>query len=360
MSMDNAIDDEDRALVTIERITALHPIQGADFIETARVRGWSVVVKKGEFAVGDSCLYFEIDSLLPLDDERFAFLAPRGEKLIGGVRYHRLKTARLRGVYSQGLIVPLEAFQAEVEQFAFEAVQEMYPGPVDLAEYLRETLGVLKYTEELPDSAVGPFRALIPKTSAERVQNLAAQWDAVLAAGPWVATEKIDGISCTVFRDPDGAVRVYGRNWEVGDGDNPYWNATRKYQLGERLFPRTGVQFEIFGVGTGRPDRLAVGELRIAVYTYIVGNCQTPLVGAGVDEWPVWLREHAVPVLLWQLPGSADAAIAQVEKMRSLINPAKQAEGVVWHQAAGRSVPELGYRSTLKAINNSYLLKNQD
>jgi RNA ligase (TIGR02306 family) len=55
----------ERKLASIQRIINLTPIDGADAIETATILGWSVVVKKGEFKIGDLCVYFEIDSLLP-------------------------------------------------------------------------------------------------------------------------------------------------------------------------------------------------------------------------------------------------------------------------------------------------------
>lgn len=72
--------DTSRQLVTLETVTALSPIETADFIAVAKVRGWNLVVKKDEVKVGDKVLYFEIDSLLPLADPRSAFLEPRGAK----------------------------------------------------------------------------------------------------------------------------------------------------------------------------------------------------------------------------------------------------------------------------------------
>jgi len=94
--------DTERRLVTVETITALTPIPDADAIESASVGGWSVVVRKGEFTLGQAVLYFEIDSALPCADPRFAFLAARGTKILDpGTEaervVHRLKTARLRG-----------------------------------------------------------------------------------------------------------------------------------------------------------------------------------------------------------------------------------------------------------------------
>ena len=69
-----------RTLVSIETVAAVRSIPDADAIEAITIRGWTVVAKKGEFAAGDPCVYIEIDAALPLDDPRFAFLAPRGTK----------------------------------------------------------------------------------------------------------------------------------------------------------------------------------------------------------------------------------------------------------------------------------------
>ena len=86
-----------RKLATIEKIAALNPIKDADAIEVAAIRGWKVVVKKGEFQVGDLCVYCEIDSVLPERPE-FEFLANKN---------YRIKTIKLRGQVSQGIAFPL-------------------------------------------------------------------------------------------------------------------------------------------------------------------------------------------------------------------------------------------------------------
>lgn len=56
--------------------------------------GWETVVNKAEFSVGDRCVFFEIDSILPNDAPWAEFMRACG---------FRLKTARLRGLLSQGL-----------------------------------------------------------------------------------------------------------------------------------------------------------------------------------------------------------------------------------------------------------------
>ena len=54
-----------RKLATIAKILNIVPIEGADNIEIAYIRGWHVVVKKGEFKPGNFCIYVEVDSVLP-------------------------------------------------------------------------------------------------------------------------------------------------------------------------------------------------------------------------------------------------------------------------------------------------------
>ena len=99
-----------RKLVTIREISNIQPIPDADAIEVATVGGWKVVVKKGEFSIGDLGLYFEVDSFLPETDERFQFLMKSGVRTFEGERGHVLRTARLRKQLSQGLILPLQLF----------------------------------------------------------------------------------------------------------------------------------------------------------------------------------------------------------------------------------------------------------
>ena len=54
-----------KSLAHIEKIKAVHPIEGADNIERVTVLDWNLVAKKGEFQPGDLALYVEIGSILP-------------------------------------------------------------------------------------------------------------------------------------------------------------------------------------------------------------------------------------------------------------------------------------------------------
>jgi len=350
--------DTERRLVTVETITALTPIPDAEKIEAASVRGWTVVVRKGEFTLGQSVLYFEIDSALPCSDPRFAFLAARGTKTLDpGTEaervVHRLKTARLRGVYSQGLVLALTDFP-EVT-----GLLQNQPSTVNGWSYYdwAGLLGVQKYEPPIPLSwaaqVVGEFPSgLGRKTDSDRVQNLTGVWPAILAQGPWQATEKVDGMSCSIFSDSSGELRVCGRGWELKDGDNVYWNTVRAYGI-ESWLPggNTGVQLEIFGPGIQK-NPLRVPTVRVAVFAYLIHGVPQPR-----SVWPRQVLAHATPIHDLELPETPAGAVEQVDGLTSLIAPGRRAEGVVWHQVSGSMVPELDGRSTFKAISNKYLVK---
>lgn len=337
------MDTAERQLVTLETVVDVRPIPDADAIESLTVRGWNVVAKKGQFKTGDRCVYIEIDAALPLCDPRFAFLEARGAKTLGdGKRVHVLKTARLRGVYSQGLVLPLDDFPELANQTV-----------TDLA----AILDIEKYDPPLPASmggeAIGAFpTSLARKTDAERAQNLTDQWQAIVAAGPWIATEKIDGTSLTVVND-DGRLRVCGRNWELADGANVYWEAVRAHALDSLLQPGDVLQAEVYGVGV-QANPLKVRARTLAVFGYSRAR-----VGVPRSDWPVELQLLGAPIYAdLQLPDTIDAAVRQADGIRSLVNPDVGAEGVVWVRESGEPMMELDGRSIFKVISNKYLLKH--
>jgi RNA ligase (TIGR02306 family) len=90
-----------RRLASIRQIAAIDLIPNADAIDLATIDGWKVVVKKGEFKVNDYVVYFEIDSFIPNTIAPFLFKG----RTYNGVEGERLRTKKLRGVVSQGLVL---------------------------------------------------------------------------------------------------------------------------------------------------------------------------------------------------------------------------------------------------------------
>lgn len=340
----------DRKLVTIEQISSIRPIEGADAIVQGNVRAWPVVVKKGEYSEGDLVLYFEPDTALPLEDERFGFLRPRGYKNIDGEDFHVLKTARLRGAYSQGLVLPVESFMNELS-----ASNVNIEAGVDVT----TVLGLGKWEAPIPvgnGETAGAFTSKFArKTDSERVQNLVDVYSE-LVKHDWDVTEKVDGTSCTVARDDEGNLRVNGRNWEIREGDNTYWNVVRKFSsIFDVLEPGDAVQFEICGPGI-QGNRLKLNDVRPFIFDVVRKG---EMVSR--EDWAPVHVKWSVPVITgFSFPETAGELIEQVDGMKSVINSQVLAEGIVFHTSDGSIVPEVGMRNTFKVVSNKFLLKHGD
>ena len=151
-----------RKLASIQKITKVSPIEGCDFIELATVLGWQVIIKKVELTEWGYCLFFEIDSFLPMEP-RYEFLKKTTK--FNGTEGYRIRTLKMKKVLSQGLALPLSMFPELTE---------------NIQEDLSETLGVIKYDLEQfcgvnntsKSEKPGKFPSFIPKTDQPRIQNL--------------------------------------------------------------------------------------------------------------------------------------------------------------------------------------------
>lgn len=323
-----------RQLVTLETISEINPIPDADAIEVAKVRGWNVVTKKGEFQPGDEVLYFEIDSFLPISDPRFAFLEPRGVRVQNGVTGHVLKTVRLRGQYSQGLIKPVSEFPEGVPEI------EKFDPPLPAG---------------LEGSVEGQFLyEFAPKTDAERIQNLGRVLPEILSGHwDWIATEKIDGTSTTIVNDA-GTLRICSRNWEISR-PSARFDLADKLNLLEHLPVDHTLQGEYYGENIqGNPLKIKGTDFK-AFNLYKKTENGPKIVP--FSEWPDALADLRVPVLDLRLPETIDDIVEQADGLMSVINPQRRAEGIVWQGPKGFDF--LGNRSGFKAISNAYLAKQK-
>ena len=94
--------ENNNSVCFIAKINEVKVIEGADNIEQVVVGGWNAITKKGEFKEGDLTIIATTDAVIP-------------EKLsesMGVTSYlrkgNRVRTVKLRGVYSECLIIPLK------------------------------------------------------------------------------------------------------------------------------------------------------------------------------------------------------------------------------------------------------------
>ena len=107
-----------RKLASLVVIDSINPIPKADAIEVARIGGWAVVVKKGEFAAGEQALYIEIDAFLPDGQPAWQFLVDKQAIEYNNVLGHVLRTVTMRKQVSQGLLVKPSYFGAALQNVA--------------------------------------------------------------------------------------------------------------------------------------------------------------------------------------------------------------------------------------------------
>lgn len=219
---------ETRKLATIRTVSALEPIEGADKIEVATIDGWSCVVGKGDFKPGDLCVYFEIDSFIPVGDDypHFEFLRKRAIKW-NGKDGCRIKTMKLRGQISQGLAMPLTSFDNLPLHFAINFGSYNPKEGDDVT----AMLGIEKWEPVIPaqlsGKVKGNFPDGIPKTDQPRIQNMKRELNNLvrkISNPKFDITTKIDGTSMTVYLRANGEFGVASRNLElVRDENNSYW-----------------------------------------------------------------------------------------------------------------------------------------
>lgn len=228
--------NEFQGLASIRSVSHVSPIDGCDNIHLIRVDGWNVIATK-DINVGDMIVYCEIDSILPKENPNFAFLDGK-----------RIKTKKMKGVISQGIVFPLSVLPPEIT-------------PV-IGLDVTQILGITKYESESDKESNGrcytesqaPFPSFIIKTDENRVQNV-GRMISEYSDETFYITEKYDGTSCTMFKkgDTDG---VCSRNLMVKEftssGEtNHYWEMYRKYNF-DKIFNENNnlvIQGEIVGNG---------------------------------------------------------------------------------------------------------------
>ena len=235
-----------RKLASVQKIKAIKPIEGADKIEIVQVLNWDCVAKKGEYQVGDTVIYFEIDSLLP-DIPMLEWL--KGSSWSQKLNKYKISTHKFRGQISQGLVMPIIQLGELLEQIKPEDYDclpsWMYMENgfnikdwIDLdgkfaleGTDLTEILGIEKYEPPVSNGPLGEIIShewYVPKTDEERIQVCAEDvLPEYIGKTDWYASIKLDGTSCTVGLFED-AFLIGGRN-QWYKGENMYTTTVKKY-----------------------------------------------------------------------------------------------------------------------------------
>jgi hypothetical protein len=389
--------NDKRALAYVAEIAEIQPIPNYDRVEHARINGWWVIVSKADnFIPGTKCIYFEVDSHVPEDDERFAFL----EK-----RHYNVKTLKMCKVFSQGLIMPMSAFpevpaDAEINTDVTDLLHITYAvaednqrksGKVDPnAKYMsmkarHKNFFQNKYVKKMwkypwfrkvcffflgkkkdnPKSFPTNFQ-YVHKTDEERVENM--PW-VLKDKSPLIVTEKLDGTSCTYIleRLKRGKFEFYVSSRNVRQlrpeqvcyhDSNIYWELAQKYDIENKMkqylidhpdLDYICIQGE--GVGSVQGNPLKLRDNKLFVFNLITSDegRWNSLDGRAVvqDNWGIpW-----VPILddSYVLPDDMED-FKVYATAKSVVNPDVMREGVVLRN------PETGL--SFKNVSREYLMKH--
>lgn len=380
-----------RALAYVVTIDEIKPIEGYDRVEYARTNGWWVIIgKQDNLHVGDKCVYFEVDSKVNAADERFAFLEKRD---------YKIKTQRMCKVISQGLLMPLSTFpelgDLDVNTDVTDLLKVTYSVAEDNARKNEDPDAKYKsmadrhkklfrqrWAKWMMKRAWGrkimffffgkkkdnprEFPSFVSKTDEERVEN--QPWR-IGDGKNYLATEKLDGTSCTYALERKGKnkfefyvcsrnVRQQDEKQECYHDHNIYWDLAFKYNIEKHLkdflnqypFPKwVCIQGE--GVGSVQGNPLKLKEDDLYVFNFITSDTGRWASTDGkmqVEEWGMkW-----VPILgIVQMPDTMEE-LKELATGKSVVNPEVMREGIVYRSLDGQD--------SFKNVSREYLLSKKE
>jgi hypothetical protein len=386
--------NDKRALAYVVTIDEIKSIEGYDRVEYARTNGWWIIIGKNDnLHVGDKCVYFEVDSKVNEQDERFAFLEKRN---------YKIKTQKMCKVISQGLLMPLSLFpeirDADVNTDVTDVLKVTYAveednarkGKVDPdAKYKsmvarHQKIFKQKWTRWLMRRSWGrkfmfmffgkkkdnprtfpthfPF---VHKTDEERCENM--PW--VLGyERPLIVTEKLDGTSSTYIleRQKRNKYEFYVLSRNVRQADekqecyhdhNIYWDMAFKYDIEKHLreylednpdCPYVCIQGESVGSVQGNP--LKLNEDDFYCFNFIDGRIGRVNSITGKDIVAAWGIKW-VPILdtNYMVPTDMEE-FKQFATAKSVVNPNVLREGIVLRDPINDF--------SFKNVSREYLLKH--
>lgn len=339
-----------RKLASIQVVNEIRPIENADAIECVVILGWTVVAKKGEFKVGDKCVFFEIDSILP-NEEKYSFLDYKEE-----YNGYRLKTVRLRGQLSQGLALPINIFDI--------------PEDIEVGTDLTEQLKIRKYEPPVPEeTGAKPSSRVweIPKTDEERYQSNPALVEA-LKGKKYYASVKLDGTSTTIIlnfnEDDEPEVNVCGRNTcYIESANNKYWAVTMKYSMKEKIldyYNKTGKRLAFQGELIGpkiQGNKMGLTENDLYIFNVWMADGKQPFEKCDLDTSLKIAKDFGLNFVPIELTGEfvytsdelQDLTKIKYNKYFPNAKPSQNIEGLVFRS--------IDMKVSFKVVSNEFLLR---
>lgn len=331
----------DRKLAHLETIREVIPHNNADSLEIVKILGWTLCVLKGQFQKDQQVVFIEPDAILPEGRPEWEFMRDR---------HFRVKTIRLRGVISQGLVFPKTILP-------MPAILE-----VELGQDVTELLGITKYEPYIPAQLAGKIKGNFPgflhKTDEQRIQGVPEvleRWKGFA----FLMTEKIDGTSFTAYLK-DGVFGVCSRNLELQEDDcnTVYWKIAKELDLKNKLEILGGnwaIQGELIGQGIQK-NKYCLSNVQLKVFNIFNIDLGKYLDQDDLANKIVLLGLDPVPLLNQIVLNHTVDQLVELSKGSSKLNSKIPREGIVFRPEHEMYDEDLG-RLSFKQINPEFLLK---
>lgn len=317
--------------VKVVSLGEVRPHPNADTLGLTTIDGYDVVVRLADWHAGDRGVYIEPDYVVPE--------AP-WSAMLG--KHRRIRVKRLRGLYSQGLLVPLADAGLALET----------PVGTDVM----DVLGIMRY--EPPVESAGADDAPAPTIAAGQPAYDLESWRkhrGVIADEELVtATEKLHGESAR-FVCVDGAMHVGSRvKWKRLDS-NTSWAVALRCNPWIENWCRAHEGMILYGEVFGNVPKMAYG-VRSGMRGFLAFDVLDPARG-----WLPWAEFSAVVPAHQRVPvlyeGRHDGVTAALAEGVSTLAPHVR-EGFVVKPQVERVVEGIG-RVALKCVGNGYYDKGE-
>lgn len=332
--------------VTKEKISKVMDHPNADRLSLAQVESmaFTFVTGKNQFQVGDDVLYFPLDSLLPLDVLEKLNLVGK----LSGSDKNRVKTLKLRGVPSQGIV-------AEISKF-------LNPEQMNLSsEEITALLGVTKYEPPVQISTSGILTGLPQGYSTYDIEGADRNQSVIdeMMEMEVVITEKMEGTNLSVGKNENGLF-VNQRNNSIVEKDdvaNSYWEVARTSGLLDKVkdlpvsdigvyaeFCGPKIQDNIYGL---KNHTLFVFDIKENFNWLSFEEFQKRVQELGVQMAPVLFEGKLKDFLQGK-------TVQEASNGPSVVNPNTLREGIVIKPKIEQLHPQLG-RLIIKQRSPQYL-----
>lgn len=331
-------------VVTVDQIL---PIEDADAIELAFVLGWQCVVKKGQFKIGDMAVYICIDSVLDPEHDNFKFLDGK-----------RLRSRKIRGALSQGLLGPLSWITSYGEYDLNKVkVNENVTSQLRVLKYIAKT--EIDQYKNSNDTYI-KFPEFVPKTDEERVQNKGSKFLTELydKGVEVVITIKDDGTSTSFVLNDDKFV-ICGRNFTLDHDKNSanYFKIAKLFDIENKMraFGKNiAIQGEIVGPKINC-NRLKLTDFDFRVFNIWDINYKCYMDWDDVINITNNMGLHCVRLVY---KGPLTEAMTNRTELLKMADTEEYAPGIPAEGIVIKTNNYVGKRVSFKVISNRYLLEH--